>query len=58
MFKQLYLDQEMRDGVGRNGRALVLKEFSLNSVGPRYESMYVEAIGKFRRDQAEASECL
>lgn len=58
MFKQLHLDREMRDGIGRNGRALVLKEFSLNSVGPRYESMYMEAIGKFHRDHSGGTECL
>ncbi len=40
-------DKKMRNAIGANARQLVVDEFSLNVVGPKYEKMYFDAVANF-----------
>lgn len=40
-------DKKMRKAIGAKARQLVVDEFSLSVVGPKYEEMYVDAVANF-----------
>lgn len=48
LLKRLMVDRNKLSCLGERGFKLVVREFSMDAIGPRYEKMYLEAINDFR----------